>query len=206
MRRISVLAGMMAATAALAGCASPGTGRTALTPPPGLGLPLDGRVLVQMSQPDLDRKLVMDADSRDPVTTDIVEGRALDRAAEVVLGRAFRTVATNRPTLDAPIVARITGKARYVSSQAKLSVTCVVDAVKADGTTIGYFFNTYRSALIFGMSDALPGAFEACLNRPVQQLIDAPAVRALAAAGFPAPDRVAADAYLRSQGFVVAGP
>ncbi len=204
MRRSIGMAAMMA-VAMLAGCASPpAPDQVRLTAPPGLALPLPGRVLVQMSEPTLAARLV----DNDPLSSGdgAPEGAALERAAVGVLGRAFRGVAVNRPDIDPQVVTRITGSAKIRHPSGRVQVTCVVDAVKANGDTIGYFFNHYRSAPVMGLDAALPGIFGQCLKKPVEQLLASKQIRDLAAAGFPAPDRGAADAYLRSQGYVIAGP
>ncbi|MDA8230675.1 MAG: hypothetical protein M0006_04995 [Magnetospirillum sp.] len=192
---------------ALSACAQiPRPEDVALTSPPGMALPVKGRLMVYISDQDLARKFSYNINPISKEETGISDGQALDRAARGVLGKAFAVVATNDPGIRPDVVARITGKAVWDRDDGSFKVTCELDAHRADGDAIGYFFSVIKSAPVMSFAEALPRVYAQCLKPPTEELMRSPAMAAMVRAGFPPLDPAAVRSYLRSQGFAMTGP
>ena len=188
---------------ALGGCAAnlPDPGQVKLAVP--AALPLRARVLVDIAQSDLDRKLSYQLNQVSRQDTDIKEGLALEQAAVGLLGQVFAATAVNQPSPRPDVIARITGTAVYNRVAGTFRVICGIDANRVDGIPLGHFYNAYTSEPVLSLEGSLPRVYAQCLKGPVEDLLRAPAFTRLAAAGFPPPDPAAATGYLRSQGYVV---
>lgn len=199
MRRGAMAAALMLA---LGGCALglPDPGEIRLAAP--VALPAGARVMVDIAQGDLDRKFSYRINDSGQQDTDIQEGAALEQAAMGLLGRAFTAAAVNRTTPRPDVVARVTGTAQY-RSDGTFRVVCGLDAARGDGIPLGHYYNAYTSPPVLGLETGLRRVYAQCLKGPVEDMLRSPEFARLAAAGFPAPDPAATDAYLRSQGFVV---
>jgi len=192
---------------ALAGCASlPQPENATPTAPAGATLPLKARALVVIAPDELGRKLSYDGNHKELDTTDIGDGLALERAARALASKAFATVATNQPSLRPQLVLRVTGKAVWNYRDSSFKVSCEIFATDGIGAPIGHFPGGYRSPPVIDMEASLTPIYGQCLRNPLDELLRAPGLAELLRAGFPDSDVAATNAYLRSQGFVIAGP
>jgi len=191
----------------LAGCGAtlPKSAEVPLATPPGLALPLKGRALLYVADVDLKRKFAYDLNRISREETDIPDGVLLQGAARDLLSKGFATVTSNEPLPLPHVVVRVGGVAAWNRVEGSYRVTCSVDAYESDGIPIGSFLNLFKSTPLHGFEEALPRLYAQCLRQPMEDMLRSPAIAALAKAGFPEPNPVKTDAYLRSQGFVIRG-
>ncbi|WP_239988717.1 substrate-binding domain-containing protein [Paramagnetospirillum kuznetsovii] len=188
--------------AALSGCLSnlPAPDSIQLAPVPGVALPFKARVMVFVGETDIARKLTIALTRYQSEETNIREGLALAKAAKLVLAKGFETVEVNDPSIRPQIVVKLTGsKASWSRLDGKMKTGCAVDAWTSDGIPLGNFVARYDADRTDYTSE-LEAAFAQCLKKPVEELLNSPALARLAGTGFRAPSVAAYDAWMRSLG------
>ncbi len=193
---------VIVAALALGGCSSlPDPGKVALSAP--MPLPARARVLIDISQSDLDRKFSYDLNTVTRQQTDIKEGAALEQAAAGLLGQAFLATGLNQAAPRPDVVAHISGTEEFDHVADTFHVKCGIDAARADGIPLGHFYGAYKSPPVLSIEASLPRVYALCLKGPVEAMLRSAEWTRFAAAGFPPLDTAAVDGYLRSQGYVI---
>lgn len=198
--------GIMAAAlgaALLSGCIAqlPPADSVQLAPVPGVALPYKARVMVFAGETDLARNLTIQISRFQSEETKIREGLALARATRAVLAKGFEQVEINDPSIRPQIVVKLVGKAAWGRQDARLKVGCGVDAWTADGVPLGSFVARFDAKDSDYRSDLEP-AFGQCLVKPVEELLNSPALARLAGAGFRDPPGPATAAWMRTLGTI----
>jgi hypothetical protein len=197
----------MALALGLAGCGAtlPTPAEVPLAAPPGLTLPVKGRAMLYVAESDLKRKFGYDLNRISREETDIKDGQLLQSAGRELLSKAFATVTSNQPLPRPHVMVRVTGAANWNRVDGSYKVTCGVNALESDGIPIGSWLNVFKATPIHTFESALPRLYAQCLRQPMEDMMRSPVIAEMARTGFPEPDPVKVDPYLRSQGFIIRG-
>ena len=193
--------GMCCAAILLAGCAAKQDLKIAV---PGVALPTAGRVMLLVSQTELERPFEYNLNQVTKETTDISDGKAMADSAQAILTQVFRQVEVNKPEIHPHFVIRPQGVAKWDRAGGRYHVTCRLDAYNGSGDPIGIFAAAAVPPPRLGdFKETLPQAYADCLKDAAQKFAAAPEFKALADAGFPDPNPAAQRSYLRALGFTV---
>jgi hypothetical protein len=173
-----------------------------IAPPPGVTLPLDGRVMIYMSETDLSRNLTIFATRNHTEETPVKDGQALERAAKTLLRKAFRTVETDDVSIRPHIVVKPVGKVTWARLDARMKIGCSLDAYTSDGFPIGNFSARFDSTSETDYRSELDAGYGLCLKKAMDDMLRSPTLLQLARNGFRDPDPNAVGMWMRSLGVI----
>lgn len=172
--------------------------------PPGMSLPLPARVMLHVPQSDLAKVFKVEwnlfGNTHD---TAIVEGKAMEGGAKILLQRIFQTAETNDPSIRPHLVAKVTGTTRYTRIDGKFRLGCALDLFQSDGVPLGHFSGRFDSDGVDYEKD-LDTAYMLCLRAAANEMLAAPSIQRRVKSGFETPHPVATAEFLRSLGYTVA--
>ena len=193
---------MALVTATLSGCLYqqlPPPETVTLAPVPGEPLPIKARVMISAGEQDLTRTLVIQANRTQTDETPVKDGLLMTKAAKTLLSKGFAQVEINNPAIRPQIVVKLYGKTTWAKLDRDLKIGCAIDAWTADGIPLGNFGARYIAEQT-DYHDEVEAAYGQCLKKPVEDLLNSPALARLAGAGFKDPTPTAAEAWMRTLG------